>query len=241
MAELVMKPKESAAPLAIPQQQMLQPPEESPWPAQMKFIWPIQADLLDAGGKPWHLAIVSGKHDDPVIERLIEAPVTITTLYAKNICKFVETDGKQHRAYLMGNSDAKFKEFKNRKDEKHANKQGQMVSRFEEGFAFLQALLWPDNTSTLVIFEAMKLTGAYFYPAFGNRALWGSEKEKHGIKLLITDHGSNKTKSTTTGNYYPDKNKFRQFEVVNLTEEQQAMAEACAEAKRKYFNQFVAA
>lgn len=237
MAELVMKAPESTA-IAKPMM-ALTPPEEQPWPVQMKYVYPVQTELIQAGAKGHHLAFVSGGHEDPIVEKALDKPFLITTLQARNLAKFRDGD-KVVRAYPNGASDAKYKEYLKRKGETYTTKEGKQEECLQTGYAYVNGLILEDGSAVLAIFETTKTLGPYFYKALATDAFIGDDKSpaKHGIRMNIVDHTPNLTKSAK-GYWYPDKKKLKQYEQIELGKEQLELIFAAYKAKQKFVDEFV--
>lgn len=224
---LVLKPETA---IESPMQALL-PPEEQPWPIQMKFVYGVETDYIQAGAKPNHLAFVAGSHDSPNIQKVLDSEFILTTLVSKNLIKFREGD-KITRAYRGGKSQDAFDAFKKRADEVYVNNQGKTEKCMQEGYAYVCAIL-QGNECTLSIFETTKTAGPYFFSPVAVRADFGADEQKHGIKVDIFDHTENMTKSKA-GFFYLNKNLFKQYEQVVLTKDQIDLVYAAYKAKAKF-------
>lgn len=84
------------------------------------------------------------------------------------------------------------------------------------GYSTVVVALLPDGTATVLDFSAYATMTGYMYPALSPALL----TSKIGLRIDIEDHTPNLVKSKSSGFFYPDAKKFKQWQHVQLTKEQ---------------------
>lgn len=95
------------------------------------------------------------------------------------------------------------------------NTEAKMDKSIKIGYSFVVAAIFPDGRCAILDFTPFSTIAPYMYAPLAPAKMIA----KAGLKINLEDHTPNLTKAKSTGYFYPDAKKFKQWEHVTLTGE----------------------
>lgn len=209
-------------------------PEANQYLPNLIFIYPIMItpETPQFKGKEWQLVFKNGN----TVETLPKG--TVLTLIDKRNSARVKT--------LDENKNTKnnyYYDEVERGDELNLQKFSASTAGYNEavkreasdpmvdtGYSMVLVAMFPDGRTVTLEFGCYKILPGYFYPSLGNAFLINGM----GVRIDIDTHDVNLKKSQA-GKFYPDVKKFKQYEQLQLTQEQVLRAAQAANASGEQY------
>ena len=200
----------------------------------LEMVFPIMV-TPDAPSYKGHDYKIGFKNGDKFVP--LPAGTVLTVVDKRNAVriKHKQPDGSTKNEYGYAAIDRKGKQFAT-----SAALYNEMAPKakgdpnIDDGYSMVVIALLPDGSTTVVDFAAFKTMTSYMYAALSPAMF--VQQPPIGLRIDIEDHTPNLKKSTS-GFFYPDAKKFKQWAHVQLTPDQVKKAvEAISLNSEHYMN-----
>jgi hypothetical protein len=204
---------------------------------EMVFPIMINPEKPHYKGHEYDLGFVSGGKFEA-----LPAGTILTMFDSRNAIKRVYQDdnGQDTNEYCAAKITRNGVEFANSAERFEALKeeaQDRSNRSVNLGTSSVVVALYPDGKTVVLNFSAFKTVNGYLFNYLQPAKLQNGV----GLQINLDNHECNLTKSKTTGYYYPDGKKFKQWEHVTLEKEQQKAALAALQKTAEEYDNWLKA